>query len=398
MTGRRCRLRANRGRRHGPAPSLRGCNQPPMLMPMPTDDQVTAGNPDGRDDPATVLGGRDYGATLWEPSPSSPSATPGSPATWTGCSETSGRDLAGYDELWQWSVAEPGGVLGVGLGLLRRARPPGRRAGAGGRPDAGRPLVRRDHAQLRAQRAAAGPHAPGPDSRDLPVRGRAGAARSATPSSRPRWPGCAPGLRALGVTAGDRVAAYVPNIPEALVGLLATASLGAIWSSCSPDFGAHSVIDRLAQISPKVLIAVDGYPYGGKWFDRRQQVADIAAELPSLEALITVDYGAVAAGEGATGPAGGGLDRRGAGRGRARGGWAGRRCPRPAPAAEADGVRRGAVRSSAVGAVLVGHHRAAQADRARARRDRARAPEGDGPAPGPGRAATSSSGTPPPAG
>ena len=101
-------------------------------------------------------------------------------------------------------------------------------------------------------------------------------------------------LRELGVTKGDRVAAYLPNIPEALVGLLATASLGAIWSSCSPDFGPRSVTDRLAQISPKVLIAVDGYPYNGKWFDRRQQVEDIVAELPSLEALITVNYSAVA--------------------------------------------------------------------------------------------------------
>src|SRR6202044_4252473 len=112
----------------------------------------------------------------------------------------------------------------------------------------------------------------------------------------------------LGVTKGDRVAAYLPNIPEALVGLLAAASLGAIWSSCSPDFGARSVIDRLAQISPKVLIAVDGYAYNGKWFDRRPQVADIVAELPGLEAVITVDYrtlsgAAAAAGAGGTAPA-----------------------------------------------------------------------------------------------
>ena len=68
-------------------------------------------------------------------------------------------------------------------------------------------------------------------------------------------------LRALGVEQGDRVAAYMPNIPEAVAGFLATASLGAIWSSCSPDFGARSVIDRFAQIEPKVLLAVDGYHY-----------------------------------------------------------------------------------------------------------------------------------------
>jgi acetoacetyl-CoA synthetase len=97
-------------------------------------------------------------------------------------------------------------------------------------------------------------------------------------------------LAALGVGRGDRVAAYLPNSPQALIGLLASASLGAIWTSCSPDFGAPAVIDRFAQMSPTVLIAVDGYVYGGKTFDRRSEVAAISAELPGLAALITVDY------------------------------------------------------------------------------------------------------------
>ena len=79
----------------------------------------------------------------------------------------------------------------------------------------------------------------------------------------------AAGLRELGVERGDRVVAYMPNIPEAIVAFLATASIGAVWSSCSPDFGPASVIDRFAQIEPKVLFAVDGYRYGGKDFDRR---------------------------------------------------------------------------------------------------------------------------------
>jgi acetoacetyl-CoA synthetase len=85
-------------------------------------------------------------------------------------------------------------------------------------------------------------------------------------------------LRALGVERGDRVAAYMPNIPETVAAFLATASIGAIWSSCSPDFGARSVIDRFAQIEPKVLLAVDGYRYNGRDFDRRETVERIAAE------------------------------------------------------------------------------------------------------------------------
>jgi acetoacetyl-CoA synthetase len=91
--------------------------------------------------------------------------------------------------------------------------------------------------------------------------------------------GIAGGLRALGVERGDRVAAYIPNIPEAVAAFLATASIGAVWSSCSPDFGARSVIDRFAQIGPKVLLAVDGYRYNGRDFDRRETVDGIAAEV-----------------------------------------------------------------------------------------------------------------------
>ncbi|MES9603360.1 acetoacetate--CoA ligase [Actinomadura sp. NPDC000929] len=98
------------------------------------------------------------------------------------------------------------------------------------------------------------------------------------------------GLAELGVGKGDRVAAYIPNIPEALVCFLATASLGAVWSSCSPDFGSSSVVDRFAQIEPKVLIAVDGYAYNGKRFDRREIVGEIEAALPTLAATVLVPY------------------------------------------------------------------------------------------------------------
>ena len=84
----------------------------------------------------------------------------------------------------------------------------------------------------------------------------------------------AAGLRALGVARGDRVVAYMPNIPETLIALLAVSSIGAIWSSAAPEFGARSVIDRFAQIEPKVLLAVDGYRHGGKDFDRSAVVAE----------------------------------------------------------------------------------------------------------------------------
>ena len=82
----------------------------------------------------------------------------------------------------------------------------------------------------------------------------------------------AAGLRAQGVTRGDRVVAYLPNVPEAIAAMLACASIGAVWSSCSPDFGAPSVVDRFAQIEPTVLLAVDGYRYNGRAFDRREVV------------------------------------------------------------------------------------------------------------------------------
>ncbi len=100
----------------------------------------------------------------------------------------------------------------------------------------------------------------------------------------------AAGLRALGVERGDRVVAYMPNIPEAIVAFLAAASIGAVWSSCSPDFGSASVIDRFAQIEPKVLFAVDGYRYGGKDFDRRETVAALQEAMPSVERTVVVPY------------------------------------------------------------------------------------------------------------
>jgi acetoacetyl-CoA synthetase len=99
----------------------------------------------------------------------------------------------------------------------------------------------------------------------------------------------AAGLRAAGVGEGDRVAAYMPNIPETIAAFLATASIGAVWSSAAPEFGARSVIDRFAQIEPKVLLAIDGYRYGGKDFDCSAKVEQIAAALPNTQ-VVTFGY------------------------------------------------------------------------------------------------------------
>ncbi|MFF9062339.1 acetoacetate--CoA ligase [Streptomyces sp. NPDC014882] len=95
-------------------------------------------------------------------------------------------------------------------------------------------------------------------------------------------------LRRLGVRPGDRVSAYLPNIPQAVVALLATAAVGGVWTSCAPDFGARSVLDRFQQVEPVVLFTVDGYRYGGKEHDRRDVAAELRRELPTLRAVVHV--------------------------------------------------------------------------------------------------------------
>ena len=100
----------------------------------------------------------------------------------------------------------------------------------------------------------------------------------------------AEGLRGLGVEAGDRVVAYMPNIPETLAAFLACASIGAVWSSAAPEFGVRSVVDRFAQIEPKVMLALDGYRYGGKDFDVADKVREIARGIPSLQRVVEFGY------------------------------------------------------------------------------------------------------------
>ena len=97
-------------------------------------------------------------------------------------------------------------------------------------------------------------------------------------------------LRAAGVAKGDRVAGYLPNMPEAVIAMLATASIGAVWSSASPDFGVQGVVDRFGQIAPKVLFSADGYFYGGKRHDSIHRLAPITAQVPSIERIVVVPY------------------------------------------------------------------------------------------------------------
>ena len=101
---------------------------------------------------------------------------------------------------------------------------------------------------------------------------------------------CAQALRVAGVVAGDRVAAYLPNMPEALIAMLATASLGAIWSSASPDFGVQGVLDRFGQIEAKVLVCVDAYWYNGRPIDCLARHAEVAARMPALARTVVVSY------------------------------------------------------------------------------------------------------------
>ncbi|MDX2200074.1 MAG: acetoacetate--CoA ligase [Phycisphaerae bacterium] len=100
----------------------------------------------------------------------------------------------------------------------------------------------------------------------------------------------AAGLKALGVGRGDRVAALMPNLPETLILMLATTSLGAIWSSCSPDFGVRGVVDRFGQIAPKVLLTTDGYPYSGKRYHTIDRAVELQNNLPTLELTVVVPY------------------------------------------------------------------------------------------------------------
>ncbi|MBM3521378.1 MAG: acetoacetate--CoA ligase [Alphaproteobacteria bacterium] len=202
-----------------------------------------------------------------------------------------GKAFADYDQLWRWSIEnteafwraiwEYGGVIGEGpgkRGLVDGNRMPGAQFFPDARLNFARNLLRRND-----------------DTPALIFRGEDKVRRTMS------WRefGAAVGrlhhaLKEAGVGMGDRVAAQLPNMPEAIIGMLATASLGATWSSCSPDFGVQGVLDRFGQIEPKVLIAVDGYHYAGKTHDCLAKLREARPKLPSVTRVVVVGYASAA--------------------------------------------------------------------------------------------------------
>jgi acetoacetyl-CoA synthetase len=201
--------------------------------------------------------------------------------------EQRGRKFADYEALWQWSVDDLEGFWGslVDFCNVKFSQPASRVLGKREMPGAewfpGAMLNYAEHA-LRHER-------PGVDAvMHLSER---------QPLQTMQWPELArqvrvlaTRMRAIGIAPGDRVVAYLPNTPEALIAMLATASIGAVWSSCGPDFGARGVLDRYSQLAPRLLFCVDGYSYGGKLFDKRTEIRDIIAGLPSLSQVIHLPY------------------------------------------------------------------------------------------------------------
>ncbi len=233
---------------------------------------------------------RGYGAVLWEPDLKTVhNARITRFMGWLAAERGQGG-FAGYEDLWQWSVTEPGpfwGALWDYFEVLGDRGDPGAEVLTGAvMPD----VAWFDGATLNYARNALRTAWTDPGRTAIIYQAeRGGGGTLSYAQLAQEVARVARGLRALGVGPGDRVAALLPNVPEAVIGLLATASLGAIWSSCSPDFGARSVIDRFAQIEPKVLIACDGYVYGGKEFSRADTIQDVTAALPALSAVVLVN-------------------------------------------------------------------------------------------------------------
>jgi acetoacetyl-CoA synthetase len=200
-----------------------------------------------------------------------------------------GRRFSDYSELWEWSVTELAGFWSSIWDYfdVRSYTPPGAALEQARLPGTrwfpGVTLNYAENVLRMPGLAAADPAVLSWSQTRSPVTVTAGELREQVRR-------VAAGLRRLGVGRGDRVAGYAPNIPETYVLMLATASLGAVFSSCAPEFGTRSVTDRWRQIEPAVLVAVDGYRYGDKPVDRQAEVAEIRAALPSLRHTVVLPY------------------------------------------------------------------------------------------------------------
>ncbi|MDX8032289.1 acetoacetate--CoA ligase [Lentzea sp. BCCO 10_0856] len=200
-----------------------------------------------------------------------------------------GRDqnFPDYESLWEWSVSDLEGFWGAVASYfdVQFHTPPERVLGSAEMPGAqwfpGVTLNYAEHALRRG----------GDDDLAVIFHREDGVTSSLTFAAlRSRVAAFRAALASLGVSSGDRVVALVPNAPEALIAFLAAASLGATWSSCSPDFGARAVADRFTQISPTVFVAVSGYVYNGRSFDCRPVVEEIRSQIPSLRATVLINY------------------------------------------------------------------------------------------------------------
>ena len=223
---------------------------------------------------------------LWTPDPARVAATNMS-AFRDVAAERFGIALPDYDALWRWSVENREDFWSLLWEFcdVRASRTADTVLENGDAMPGARwfPGARLNHAQNLLRRR---------DGAEAIVCWRENGTRSAMTFGElhDRVAGFAAWLKAQGVVEGDRVAGFLPNLPETIAAMLATASLGAAWSSCSPDFGTRGVLDRFGQIEPKVLVCADGYFYDGKTFDSRGRVAEILAELPCVQKTVVVSY------------------------------------------------------------------------------------------------------------
>ena len=223
-------------------------------------------------------------AILWQPGPERIAAS--NLEAFRLALAAGGRDLPDYPALWRWSVGEPGAFW---TALWDFARLPGERGGTA-LADAGRMPGAKFFPQARLNYAEAMLANPGPGPAII-FRSEDGSRRELSWAELgARVAALAAGLQAAGVGEGDRVAAWLPNIPEGIIGLLAVAAIGAIWSSCSPDFGPAGVLDRFGQIEPKAFLAVDGYLYGGRRFANAAKISEVMAGFAAKPRLIVVPF------------------------------------------------------------------------------------------------------------